>query len=232
MAFQYHKRSVSSLNSDQLHTVKINRSNIQISRSLLPPNVDIKTDNRTPKKDIQKTITYFKTSDENDIKNGKFSSAEVKKNRNSLIKSGLNMPTSTANKSVEAISKKPLSFKSTSSNKTGLPTNFLNKYKLEKLKTNNNLDIFSGIKIDLNNTPEKILSKGPIIKRNIKNDKIMKMNENIKNIRSVSPIKVKGTKFNKHTYTVKHNNRDNKFSYNTELREINTSPLLIKVFNI
>ena len=86
--------------------------------------------------------------------------------------------------------------------------------------------------MDLNNTPQKMLSKSPMIKRNSNNDAIMKRNEDTKNHRTVSPIKGRGSIVNKYAMTVKQNNRDNKFNYNTEFREINTSPLLIRVYII
>jgi hypothetical protein len=220
MSSQFHKRSITGLNSDNLNSININ-----IGRTSLTPNRVQNTNNQTPKNNIQKTIKYFKTSDGFNIKDGKYSYDSINKNRNSFIKSAMNIQTSSLNKIAENIAKRPLNFKSTTSNNTGLPTNFLNKYKEEKLKINPNVDDSIEIKMNFDSTPVK--SKSPMIKRS-RNNEMMRKSEELKN-KTVSPIKVRRLVDHKNVMTVKQNNKENNFFYNSEFKEINTSPLLINV---
>jgi hypothetical protein len=232
MSYPPHKRSVSNYNPNNLLSINVNRSVNHLGTALTPNRISNyeRINQGTPNTKMQRNSINFKPTDIiHDSKSSKFQYADIDRNRNSFTKTVLNAPLSSSNKKItDNINKKHLIFKSTTSNHTGLPTNFLDKYKEEKLKTNltDNND-------NVRNTPKKdYYSKSPILKRNSNNDSIMKIYEDLKNNQSISPTKRNNAKSSyefKSNFTIKQNFTENKFKHQTEFREISTSPLLIKV---
>lgn len=240
MSYQYHKRSISNVTQEQFSTINANRSSNLKGRKSLTPNRIVSNDNNranTPNRIGTGGIT--KTTDN---LNEKFKYVTINNNRKSLVKSAIDVPVSTLRKITENLNRKQTTFKQTNSNNTGLPTNFLNRFKEERTKTQSGSNYVTksvDFNIRLDSTPKKYnYSKSPIIQR-IKNDNnIIKRDDEIKNNRTVSPMKNVNRKSfdlnmsnDRKIVTVKELPLDNKFVYGNNFREINTSSLLITVFS-
>ncbi len=246
-----HKRSISGINSNISNLIKVNRNTVikdKTQRTSLTPtrNTGSQSTNNLPKTgNVASSRVEFKSSELNydTHKINKFPIASDRINKSSLVKSIINMPITTIKNMSDNMVKKIV----TSRPNTSGTSNLLKTYREEKLRPrilekensfeHNEIKVRKNSKSPKVSTGRKSLSKSPLKEKNPPTitESLLKRYEELKK-RSVSPltigqnnrgvIKIGESKINN---IIKSNERDNKFTGAPDFREMNTSPLVIRV---
>jgi hypothetical protein len=249
-----HKRSISGVNSNISSTIKVNRQTIKdknpLRTSLTPTRNTVKSSN------VPQSSTNRFTSSRVELKSeiiydkpNKFPLTVSGINKNSLLKSIINMPISSIKNISDSMTKKTVTARPVTSG----TSNLLKSYRDEKIKPKtlekeNSFDSHNEIiKVRRSSKSPKIstierpnFSKSPLKEHNFKNESLLKRYEELKN-RSVSPLTVGSIGQNirggvvklgesKISSITKQSDRENKFANNPDFRELNTSPLMIRVY--
>jgi hypothetical protein len=198
-----HKRSISGVNSNISNIIKVNRQTVSKDKipnrtSLTPTRTPTSSTNNIPNTNryIPTSRVEFKSSDANydSHKTNKFPLPTERFNKNSLLKSIINMPLSSIKSLSDTMNKKTVTARPMTAT-----SNLLKIYREEKLKPKplekeNSFELYNEIKVRRSSKSPKVsvserpnLSKSPL--KNNKNDSLLKRYEELKK-RSVSPLTV------------------------------------------
>ena len=243
MSNSIHKRSISGINSNISTMLKVNRQSTIKDKtptrtSLTPTRLSNPSSSNLPSRQMATSRVEFKSSELNydSHKTNKTPIPSERIQKNSLLKSILNMPISSIKNISDNINKKTVTARPMTAT-----SNLLKSYREEKMKPKplekeNSFEINNEIKVRRNSKSPKVstnerhtISKSPL--KSNRNESLLKRYEELKK-RSVSPLtigksvivvesKVNSAKVN--------NDRENKFNNNPDFREMNTSPLMIRV---
>jgi hypothetical protein len=238
MSNTLHKRSISGTNSNISSLIKVNRQ-IPV-KDKNPRNCLTPTRNTTQTSNNQHNyVNNYPTTSRVEYINTHINPDKMNKippsdrqNKNNLFKSYINMPIITANKNISE-SKKSITSRTTTT------SHLLKSYREEKLKPktldkDNSFESHNGIKVRRQyKSPIPSFSKSPLKVKNTKNESLLKRYEELKN-RSISPITIgKGViKIGESKVSVgvsKITDKENKFTSNANFKEMNTSPLVLRV---